>query len=164
MGTARDIYDDQCSLCFVCTVHYLGTGKSTTIWHVIDARVAPEARVLVTCTRNQAVDAVTEKLESFGVLVRIRCILASRRLRAVSYALYTVRLRICSLFTVCRPTLYTVNIKSRGSLGCESLTLALCDSSMCTVYFFLQINVGNSPWTTKGSFVRSNSLKGPLKA
>lgn len=47
-----------------------GTGKSTTIWHVINSRVAPDARVLVTCTRNQAVDAVAQKVASFGVLVR----------------------------------------------------------------------------------------------
>ncbi|CAM9700327.1 unnamed protein product, partial [Sphacelaria rigidula] len=46
-----------------------GTGKSTTIWHIINSRVAHGARTLVTCTRNQAIDAVTRKVESFGVLV-----------------------------------------------------------------------------------------------
>ena len=46
-----------------------GTGKSTTIFHVIDSRVRQDARVLVTSTRNQAVDAVTEKVHTFGVLV-----------------------------------------------------------------------------------------------
>ncbi|CAM9890696.1 unnamed protein product, partial [Sphacelaria rigidula] len=46
-----------------------GTGKSTTIWHVINSRVASEGRTMVTCTRNQAIDAVTRKVESFGVLV-----------------------------------------------------------------------------------------------
>ncbi|CAM9748570.1 unnamed protein product, partial [Ectocarpus sp. 12 AP-2014] len=46
-----------------------GTGKSTTIFHVIDSRVRQDARVLVTSTRNQAVDAVTEKIHTLGVLV-----------------------------------------------------------------------------------------------
>lgn len=48
-----------------------GTGKSTTIWHIINSRVAPDARTLVTCTRNQAVDAVTQKVATFGVLVSV---------------------------------------------------------------------------------------------
>lgn len=67
------LLDDHSHLCLVCdyALHFAGTGTSTTIWHIIDARVAPEGRVLVTCTRNQAVDAVTEKLASFGVLVRV---------------------------------------------------------------------------------------------
>lgn len=47
-----------------------GTGKSTTVWHIIHSRVARDARVLVTCIRNQAVDAVSQKVDSFGVLVR----------------------------------------------------------------------------------------------
>lgn len=47
-----------------------GTGKSTTIWHIINSRVARDSRVLVTCTRNQAVDAVSQKVASLGVLVR----------------------------------------------------------------------------------------------
>ncbi|CAM9230500.1 unnamed protein product, partial [Ascophyllum nodosum] len=46
-----------------------GTGKSTTIHHIIDARVAKGSRVLVTSIRNQAIDAVTPKLAAFGVLV-----------------------------------------------------------------------------------------------
>lgn len=46
-----------------------GTGKSTTIYHVIDARVRKNVKVLVTSTRNQAVDAVTEKIHPLGVLV-----------------------------------------------------------------------------------------------
>ncbi|CAM9967678.1 unnamed protein product, partial [Ascophyllum nodosum] len=46
-----------------------GTGKSTTIYHIIDARVAKDARVLVTSIRNQAVDAVVAKVAAFGVLV-----------------------------------------------------------------------------------------------
>lgn len=65
------IYDIHSRLFPVCTPTSEGTGKSTTIWHLINARVDPEARVLVTCTRNQAVDAVTEKVESLGVLVRV---------------------------------------------------------------------------------------------
>lgn len=48
---------------------HAGTGKSTTIWHVINSRVASDARVLVTSIRNQAIDAVTRKVESFGILV-----------------------------------------------------------------------------------------------
>lgn len=47
-----------------------GTGKSTTIYHVIESRIRAEGRVLITSIRNQAVDAVTEKVDSFGVLVR----------------------------------------------------------------------------------------------
>ncbi|CAM9848093.1 unnamed protein product [Ectocarpus fasciculatus] len=46
-----------------------GTGKSTTIYHVIESRIRAEGRVLITSIRNQAVDAVTEKVDSFGVLV-----------------------------------------------------------------------------------------------
>lgn len=49
-----------------------GTGKSTTIFHVIESRIRAEGRVLITSIRNQAVDAVTEKVDSFGVLVRDR--------------------------------------------------------------------------------------------
>lgn len=50
-----------------------GTGKSTTIWHIINSRVNPSARILVTCTRNQAVDSITPKVATFGVLVRVNC-------------------------------------------------------------------------------------------
>ncbi|EFN53165.1 expressed protein [Chlorella variabilis] len=39
-----------------------GTGKSTTIFHIVESRVQPRAQVLVTCSRNQAVDAVVGKL------------------------------------------------------------------------------------------------------
>ncbi|KAL4859072.1 DNA-binding protein SMUBP-2 [Chlorella vulgaris] len=39
-----------------------GTGKSTTIFHIIESRVQKRAKVLVTCSRNQAVDAVVGKL------------------------------------------------------------------------------------------------------
>jgi superfamily I DNA/RNA helicase len=46
-----------------------GTGKSTTIWHIINSRLAPKSQCLVTCTRNQAIDAVVNKVASFGVLV-----------------------------------------------------------------------------------------------
>lgn len=41
-----------------------GTGKSTTILYLIQARTPPSAKVLVTCTRNQAINAVAEKLAS----------------------------------------------------------------------------------------------------
>ncbi|KAL4451648.1 hypothetical protein ABPG75_007310 [Micractinium tetrahymenae] len=48
-----------------------GTGKSTTIFHIIDSRVQPDAQVLVTCTRNQAVDSVVDKVSLLdgGILV-----------------------------------------------------------------------------------------------
>lgn len=46
-----------------------GTGKSTTIWHIINSRLQPRASCLVTCSRNQAVDAIVEKIADFGVLV-----------------------------------------------------------------------------------------------
>ncbi|CAM9548406.1 unnamed protein product, partial [Choristocarpus tenellus] len=46
-----------------------GTGKSTTIWHILNTKVKEDARVIVTCTRNQAIDAVVGKVSSFGVLV-----------------------------------------------------------------------------------------------
>ncbi|KAL4439787.1 hypothetical protein ABPG75_002788 [Micractinium tetrahymenae] len=39
-----------------------GTGKSTTIFHIVEGRVQPGAQVLVTATRNQAIDAVVSKL------------------------------------------------------------------------------------------------------
>ena len=48
-----------------------GTGKSTTIFHIIDSRVRQNARVLLTSTRNQAVEAVTEKVHTLGVLVSL---------------------------------------------------------------------------------------------
>ena len=47
----------------------LPSGKSTTIWHLINSRVAPDRKCLVTCSRNQAVNAVVEKVASFGCLV-----------------------------------------------------------------------------------------------
>eukprot|EP00903_Cladosiphon_okamuranus_P010260 g9714.t1 len=46
-----------------------GTGKSTTIYHVIKSRVQKGARVLITSIRNQAIDAVTGKVVALGVLV-----------------------------------------------------------------------------------------------
>ena len=45
------------------------SGKSTTIWHLINSRVTPDNKCLVTCSRNQAVNAVVEKVASFGCLV-----------------------------------------------------------------------------------------------
>lgn len=39
-----------------------GTGKSTTIFHIITARLPPAARVLVTCSRNVAVESIAQKL------------------------------------------------------------------------------------------------------
>ena len=41
-----------------------GTGKSTTIYHIITARVPRGARVLVTCSRNVAVESIAQKLEA----------------------------------------------------------------------------------------------------
>jgi Holliday junction resolvasome RuvABC ATP-dependent DNA helicase subunit len=40
-----------------------GTGKSTTIFHIITARIPRGARVLVTCSRNVAVESIAQKLE-----------------------------------------------------------------------------------------------------
>ncbi|CAK8990005.1 unnamed protein product [Durusdinium trenchii] len=39
-----------------------GTGKSTTIFHILDARVPRGSRVLVTCSRNVAVESIAQKL------------------------------------------------------------------------------------------------------
>ena len=41
-----------------------GTGKSTTIYHVITQRVPPGRRVLVTCSRNVAIESIAQKLEA----------------------------------------------------------------------------------------------------
>ena len=41
-----------------------GTGKSTTIYHVITQRVPPGARVLVTCSRNVAIESIAQKLRA----------------------------------------------------------------------------------------------------
>ena len=41
-----------------------GTGKSTTIYHVITQRVPPGQRVLVTCSRNVAIESIAQKLET----------------------------------------------------------------------------------------------------
>ena len=41
-----------------------GTGKSTTIFHMITARIPPGSRVLVTCSRNVAVESIAQKLEA----------------------------------------------------------------------------------------------------
>jgi len=43
-----------------------GTGKSTTIHHIISSRIPVGARVLVTCSRNVAVEALAQKLELWG--------------------------------------------------------------------------------------------------
>ena len=39
-----------------------GTGKSTTIFHMVTARLPLHARVLVTCSRNVAVESIAQKL------------------------------------------------------------------------------------------------------
>ena len=39
-----------------------GTGKSTTIFHVLSARMPAGAASVVTCVTNQAINAVAEKL------------------------------------------------------------------------------------------------------
>ncbi|KAK3273602.1 hypothetical protein CYMTET_18168 [Cymbomonas tetramitiformis] len=41
-----------------------GTGKSTTIFHIINSRLPLGARVLVTCSRNVAVESIAQKLQS----------------------------------------------------------------------------------------------------
>ena len=41
-----------------------GTGKSTTIYHVITQRVPRGERVLVTCSRNVAIESIAQKLEA----------------------------------------------------------------------------------------------------
>eukprot|EP00798_Chlamydomonas_sp_ICE-L_P003371 gene3371-13404_t len=46
-----------------------GTGKSTTIYHIVASRVKKWNKTLVTCTRNQAVNAVVEKVAAFGCVV-----------------------------------------------------------------------------------------------
>eukprot|EP00798_Chlamydomonas_sp_ICE-L_P003366 gene3366-13398_t len=46
-----------------------GTGKSTTIYHIVASRVKKGNKALVTCTRNQAVNAVVEKVNGFGCVV-----------------------------------------------------------------------------------------------
>ena len=51
-----------------------GTGKSTTIFHVLCARLPAGAAAVVTCVTNQAIDAVAEKLSKAhekGHLLRI---------------------------------------------------------------------------------------------
>jgi hypothetical protein len=44
-----------------------GTGKSTTIYHIINSRIAPDKTVLVTCSRNGAVDSIAGKLKRLQV-------------------------------------------------------------------------------------------------
>lgn len=39
-----------------------GTGKSTTIFHILSARLPADARALVTCVQNKAIDSICEKL------------------------------------------------------------------------------------------------------
>eukprot|EP00798_Chlamydomonas_sp_ICE-L_P003372 gene3372-13405_t len=46
-----------------------GTGKSTTIYHIVASRVKKGNKTLVTCTRNQAVNAVVDKVSGFGCVV-----------------------------------------------------------------------------------------------
>lgn len=41
-----------------------GTGKSTTIFHIIASRIPKGRRVLVTCSRNVAVESITQKIAS----------------------------------------------------------------------------------------------------
>ena len=41
-----------------------GTGKSTTIFHIISSRIPAHARILVTCSRNVAVESIAQKLEA----------------------------------------------------------------------------------------------------
>lgn len=43
-----------------------GTGKSTTIYHIIAGRLPSHARVLVTCSRNVAVESIAQKLIEFS--------------------------------------------------------------------------------------------------
>lgn len=44
-----------------------GTGKSTTIFHLIRTRLPADAKVIVTCSRNGAVDSITQKLRGLEV-------------------------------------------------------------------------------------------------
>ena len=44
-----------------------GTGKSTTIFHLIRSRLPAGAKVVVTCSRNGAVDSITQKLRALEV-------------------------------------------------------------------------------------------------
>jgi hypothetical protein len=46
-----------------------GTGKSTTVYHVIQSCVQPGRKTLVTCARNQAIDAIVDKLGPLNPLV-----------------------------------------------------------------------------------------------
>eukprot|EP00854_Cymbomonas_tetramitiformis_P008075 gene8075-9591_t len=41
-----------------------GTGKSSTIYHIIHSRIPPGKSVLVTCARNKAVNSMVDKLRS----------------------------------------------------------------------------------------------------
>ena len=47
-----------------------GTGKSTTIFHIITARLPATARVLVTCSRNVAVESIAQKLCKYSINIR----------------------------------------------------------------------------------------------
>eukprot|EP00439_Symbiodinium_sp_Y106_P046202 s1853_g5.t2 len=53
-----------------------GTGKSTTIFHILDARLPAGQRVLVTCSRNVAVESIAQKLE--GLQGWPLCVFGSR--------------------------------------------------------------------------------------
>lgn len=50
-----------------------GTGKSTTIYHIINSRIPLDKKVLVTCSRNGAVDSIAGKLK--GLQVEDECYL-----------------------------------------------------------------------------------------
>ena len=41
-----------------------GTGKSTTILHIIASRTPRHSKALVTCSRNQAINSVAEKVSA----------------------------------------------------------------------------------------------------
>ena len=41
-----------------------GTGKPTTIFHLIDCGVPVGEKALITCTRNVAMESITEKMTS----------------------------------------------------------------------------------------------------
>ena len=43
-----------------------GTGKSTTIFHIVNSKVPADGVVLITCSRNVAVESIAQKLAEFG--------------------------------------------------------------------------------------------------
>lgn len=44
-----------------------GTGKSTTIFHIINSRIPIDKKVVVTCSRNGAVDSIADKLSGLQI-------------------------------------------------------------------------------------------------